>query len=123
MGAHASKLHDALIDSQSQTIPFADTDLEPICSFQFLQPQGRVAEILKKQAQLFIDAFPDVGGESLVIPENGILSSKVLDLIPVAVLLHFQSILSSGHSGSHSEKVLTFSEWLLKRQGRRYYDL
>ena len=35
-----------------------------------------MAEILKKQAQLFIDAFPDVGGKSPVIPEKGIRPSN-----------------------------------------------
>jgi len=30
-----------------------------------------MAEILKKQAQLFIDAFPDVDRKSPVIPEGG----------------------------------------------------
>ena len=29
-----------------------------------------MAEILKKQAQLFIDAFPDVGRKSPVIPKG-----------------------------------------------------
>ncbi len=76
VGAHASKLHDALINSQRQMIALTDADFEPIRSFQFLQLECRMTEIFKKQAKLFIDAFPDVGGKSPVIPEKGIRPSN-----------------------------------------------
>ena len=42
-----------------------------------------MAEILKKQAQLFIDAFPDVDRKSPVIPEGGKIDFYKL-IIPVA---------------------------------------
>ena len=76
VGAYTSKLHDALIESQSQAVPLADTNFESVRSFQFLQPQGRMAEILEKQVQLLIDAFPDRDGQRPVIPEEGVSPSN-----------------------------------------------
>ncbi len=43
---------------------------------QFLQHQGRMAEILKQQAQLFVDAFPDLEWQSPVIFEKSVCPSN-----------------------------------------------
>jgi len=60
MGAYAPQLHDSLIESQGQSVSFADANFEPVGSAEFLQPQGMMAEVLEKKTQLFIDPFPDL---------------------------------------------------------------
>ena len=67
MGAYTTEFDHAFVEAQSQAVSLADADLKFICPAQFLQPQGRMAEIIKQQAQLFVDAFPDLEGQSPVI--------------------------------------------------------
>ena len=90
-----------MADAENQAVAFDDGVDHPVisdpqfskpCKFTFENRMG--VRSLRKFVFDLIKDFP----------------CKLPDLIPVAVLLHFRSILPSGHSGSHSEKVLTFSE-------------
>jgi glycosyltransferase involved in cell wall biosynthesis len=76
VGTDTTQLDHTFIEAQSQPISLTDADLEFVRSAHFFQPQGRMAEILEQHAQLFIDAFPDLDGQSPVIPEKGVCSSN-----------------------------------------------
>lgn len=76
MGAYTTQFDHAFVEPQSQAVSLADADLEFICPAQFLQPQAGMAEILKQQTQLLVDAFPDLGGQSPVISEKSVCPSN-----------------------------------------------
>lgn len=76
VGADAAQFDHAFFETQSQAVSLADADLEFVCPTQFLQPQGRMAEILKQQVQPLVDAFPDFWGQSPVIFEKSVCSSN-----------------------------------------------
>lgn len=49
---------------------------------KFLQPQGRMAKILKQQAQLVVDSLPDLEGQSPVVSEKNVCPLLPIPLVP-----------------------------------------